>query len=269
MAKDSNGNRLPWFKMWAKDLMADPAVQALSWERRGRYLWALLCSWESDRPGDAMPEDWGRWMGYSGEAWDAVESEYSPLFGQHEQFEDVWVQKRLRAEYMAVRTEVDKKSASGRNANAIRWHSDRNPSGVRPESQSESDSESEADSEKEESTHSTGDRDVRLRERQLKKSKKAGIMAAADSDWTQAFIEFFWPDWLRLGRECSKAAAWKAWQAIPHIEPQSAFDRLDAAFKKAQSTWADERKEKRFIPHAATWLNDYHRNLLLEEGLAK
>ena len=269
MAKDSAGNRLPWFKMWAKDLMADPAVQALSWERRGRYLWALLCSWEGDHPGEAVPLDWGRWMGYSTEAWDAVESEYIELFGKHEEYEDVWVQKRLRAEYRAVRAEVDKKSASGRNANAIRWQSDRSPTGVRPESQSESDSESDSDSEKEESKHTPGEREVRLKERKLKASKKKGIMAAADEDWRQAFMDFFWEDYLKLGRECSKAAAWKAWMAIPHIEPQAAFDRLDIAFKKSQKLWADERKELKYIPHAATWLNDYHRNLLLDEGLAQ
>jgi len=140
---------------------------------------------------------------------------------------------------------------------------------MHPVSQSESDSEPDSDSEKEESTHTPGEREVRLKERKLKASKKAGIMAAVDEDWRQAFMDFFWPDYLKLGRECSRAAAWKAWMAIPHLEPQNAFDRLDVAFKKALKLWSDERKETRFIPHAATWLNDYHRNLLLDEGLAQ
>ena len=89
-------------------------------------------------------------------------------------------------------------------------------------------------------------------------------MKPADKDWSEAFGRYFWPDWLLLGRDCSKAAAYSAWMGVPHASPQEDFERLDAAFKKARDGWAESASAIKFIPHAATWLNDYRKNIELE-----
>jgi len=128
----------------------------------------------------------------------------------------------------------------------------------------EVDGEVEAEESKDSSLRSVSDNGDSSKRRRKTPKARSGV----DGDWEQAFVELFWPDWLKLGRECSKAAAWKAWQAIPHQEPQNAFDRLEAAFKKSRVIWDEENTQIKYVPHAATWLNDYHRNLLLDEGLS-
>ena len=37
---------LPFMKLWVRDLMADPDVQAMTVDERGAYLWFLCVSWE-------------------------------------------------------------------------------------------------------------------------------------------------------------------------------------------------------------------------------
>lgn len=129
MAKDSQGNRLPWLKFWPVDFMADPAVQLLSWEQRGRYFWALILSWETDKPGTASSRLWGRWLGYTDAEWTAdVEAIYAPLF---ERREGAWVQKRLVREYANAREDTDRRSAAGKKAAVIRWQSERNAVAMR------------------------------------------------------------------------------------------------------------------------------------------
>lgn len=85
----------------------------------------------------------------------------------------------------------------------------------------------------------------------------------ADKDWVEAFVKFFWPDYLGL-RKCSKAAAFKAWMAVPHRKGQEDFDALDAAFQSDIRSWKAEGRDAKYIPHAASWLNDYRRNLTLK-----
>lgn len=85
-----------------------------------------------------------------------------------------------------------------------------------------------------------------------------------DVDWRKAFWEFFWPDWLALGRPCSRAAALSAWMGVPHPDPQEDFTRLDTEFKKALKFWAENGTQTKFIPHASKWLNDYRKDTELE-----
>ena len=92
---------------------------------------------------------------------------------------------------------------------------------------------------------------------------------SADSDWAEAFLVFFWPDYSTLKRACSRAQALKAWNRIPHSDPQTAFDHLDAAFGEARALWVAEKREIVHIPHAVTWLNDYRANLSLDALLAQ
>lgn len=91
MSKD----RPPSFQFYPRDFMADPDVQALSWEERGRYLWALCCSALSDTPGRAPEADWMRWMGYEPEAWAAHREAHRRCFKAGP---GVWVQRRLSEE---------------------------------------------------------------------------------------------------------------------------------------------------------------------------
>ena len=93
--------------------------------------------------------------------------------------------------------------------------------------------------------------------------RRAPGVSPLDAEWAETFHEVFWPEWLALGRECSKAAAFDAWQKTPHPDGQADFDRLHAAFVKSRDNWAAAQTLPRFIPHAATWLNDYHKNLLI------
>ncbi len=61
--------RPPSFQFYPRDFMADDAVQAMEWDQRGRYVWALCCSWMSDVPGVASEDQWRRWMGYTARQW--------------------------------------------------------------------------------------------------------------------------------------------------------------------------------------------------------
>lgn len=81
----------------------------------------------------------------------------------------------------------------------------------------------------------------------------------ADIEWREGFVKFFWPDYLSLGRKCSKGEAFIAWMRIPHPDPQIAFDRLDAAYQPALSEW--RTRDKQYIPHAVKWLNSYRKDL--------
>jgi hypothetical protein len=101
--------------LWYRDLKSDPEVQALSWEQRGRYLWALLSAWDSGCGGVAEPEVWLRWM----ETDMADVAIYERLF----QSEDgLWTQKRLAAEWAeAVRIKQVRARVS-QLGNAVRWH---------------------------------------------------------------------------------------------------------------------------------------------------
>ena len=83
-----------------------------------------------------------------------------------------------------------------------------------------------------------------------------------DAEWEDTFFEVHWPAWLALKPLCSRAAALKAWNAIPHPDGQADFDKLDAAFETYRKS--REGEDPRWTKDASTWLNDYHRNLDLE-----
>jgi hypothetical protein len=86
-------------------------------------------------------------------------------------------------------------------------------------------------------------------------------MPRTDKDWAETFAESFWPAYSEFKPGCSRAAAWKAWCAIPHPEGQSDWDAVWSAFEGYREKASPE---PRFRKDASTWLNDYHRNLLLE-----
>ena len=120
MAKDSSGRKLPWFKLWTKDFMADPVVQALTWSQRGRFLWGCMCSWETDTPGVAYETDWLAWFGDGQDAEHVEKAVLRPYNGG-----SLLVQKRLLEEYEEAKKESDRNHLRTAAATAAR-HVERN-----------------------------------------------------------------------------------------------------------------------------------------------
>lgn len=157
------GNRAPAFQFYPRDFMADPAVQRLTWDQRGRYVWALCCSALTDTPGIAMESDWAAWMGYDAAEWHAVREAHSRCFkvaGER------WIQSRLSETHGAgMRYQRDAsaggrariagmdagmRSELGKRAAAARWGTDasRNASRMPADASTASASASASDSEK-------------------------------------------------------------------------------------------------------------------------
>jgi uncharacterized protein YdaU (DUF1376 family) len=118
VARDAGGNRLPWFKLWAKDFMADPVVQAMTWEQRGRYLWALMCSWESDNPGVSRECEWRAWTGLSEMQWTRARAAFAPAFTIAG---ETWTQSRLVSVFHEVSGHSEARSRVGRMGAEKRW----------------------------------------------------------------------------------------------------------------------------------------------------
>lgn len=88
-------DRPPAFQFYARDYMADPGVQALTWEQRGRYTWALCCSWESGTYGVATEDQWRKWMRYGPAAWLRVRDLFRVLYTVDA--DEIWNQRRMRS----------------------------------------------------------------------------------------------------------------------------------------------------------------------------
>jgi|SRR6185503_7734486 len=97
-----------------------------------------------------------------------------------------------------------------------------------------------------------------------KKRKTPTTNREVDREWMETFDETWWPEYLTLGRKCSRAAARDVWAKIPHLEGQVDFDRLNSEWESTRAAWAEEKREPRYIPHAEVWLRDYLKNLALE-----
>ncbi len=87
-------DRPPSFQFYPRDFMGDPDVQALTWEQRGRYVWALCCSWMSESPGVATEDQWRVWMQYTPSQWTKNRGALAECFAQGE--EGMWIQERMR-----------------------------------------------------------------------------------------------------------------------------------------------------------------------------
>lgn len=110
----------PYLKLYAADLMTDPHVVVLTWDQRGRYLWALMHSWASDTPGVATVSRWALWLGYSGREWERNRAMFEPLFVEGNE-PGQWVQKRLLAEYTEAVVKGKVNADAGKIGAAMRW----------------------------------------------------------------------------------------------------------------------------------------------------
>lgn len=113
MAKDT----APSFQLYPRDLMSDPAVQAMPWDMRGRYFWALCCSSLSATPGKASEDQFRRWMDYKPSRWAKVRHLVIAAFKVDP--DGNWIQKRMVQEREAqrIRHENAPKGGEARAAN--------------------------------------------------------------------------------------------------------------------------------------------------------
>jgi uncharacterized protein YdaU (DUF1376 family) len=105
--------RPPSFQFYPRDFRADPAVEAMTFDQRGRYVWALCASWLTDTPGVASEDQWRRWLGYGPRKWSAHRSTFESCFDTSRK--DAWVQKRMAAEREAQKDRFMQASKGGAN----------------------------------------------------------------------------------------------------------------------------------------------------------
>jgi len=130
---------------------------------------------------------------------------------------------------------------------------------VEVEVEVEVDGEVEAEESKDSSLRSVSENGVSKRRKKTPTTNRE-----VDREWLETFDEVWWPEYLGLGRKCSRAAAREVWAKIPHLDGQADFDRLNGEWESARASWTEERRETRYIPHAEVWLRDYLKNLALE-----
>jgi hypothetical protein len=99
---------------------------------------------------------------------------------------------------------------------------------------------------------------------QKRRKKTPTTNREVDRQWLETFDETWWPEYLSLGRKCSRAAAREVWAKIPHEDGQSDFDRLNAEWESWREVFRKEGRDTKHIPHADKWLRDYLKNLILE-----
>jgi uncharacterized protein YdaU (DUF1376 family) len=111
--------RPPSFQFYGRDFRADANVEAMSFDQRGRYVWALCASWDTDAPGIATEEQWRRWMCYSPAQWGRHREVMASAFKIRD--DGMWVQSRMQREREAQVHRFQKASESGRKGAENRW----------------------------------------------------------------------------------------------------------------------------------------------------
>ncbi len=115
MARD----RYPYLPFYMTDFRHSRAVQAMTWEQRGRYVWAWEDSWRSETPGVATEDEWRTWLGYSPKKWKKTREIFAKCFRIEN--ENVWIQERLREEWELIAIKRMRLSDNGKRGNESRW----------------------------------------------------------------------------------------------------------------------------------------------------
>jgi len=245
----------------------DPVVAGMTAEAEGCYIRLLARSWLSETPGrvpEKLASEFGGMHRIPSKddrpclVWESVRAAFDVSSEK-----GVWIQRRMVREYERLANNYTARVAGALKTLGKRAQPSRSPS--RSSSRSPG-VEVEVDGEVEESK-STPSSLCSVSENgdsKKKTPKPKAVISPKESEWIGAFHEQFWTAWMRLGRQCSKADALSAWNKVPHRDPDADFNRLMDAFEAAVELWRSEKRETRHYPHAATWLNDYHRNLVLE-----
>ena len=86
---------------------------------------------------------------------------------------------------------------------------------------------------------------------QVKSVSRECLGSVTRAEWQEAFDADFWP---LYPRKVCKAQAITTWH---RVEPrdQETLDAICVCLEKYVAHWREEGTERRFIPHASTWLN--------------
>jgi len=111
-------SRLGWFRFNPRDLIADPAVQAMTDEQLGKFL-RVLCALYMQNSGVATEGEIRAWSRCSSDEWPDVRIALARAFVVKESGE--WLQQRVEAEVQAAQSRAMKASESGRAGAAKLW----------------------------------------------------------------------------------------------------------------------------------------------------
>ena len=112
-------DRAPSFQFYPRDYLADSAVQAMSFDEQGRYIRALCFSWDTPTPGEALEDQWRRWMCYSEARWKAHREIMRAAF--REGPEGVWLQHRMQVERSQQIDRRERAQEGAKQTNLKRW----------------------------------------------------------------------------------------------------------------------------------------------------
>ena len=105
------GERLSWFRWNPQDYVSDPAVRAMSYEERGRYVDVLMSLYLTN-VGTASEDAVRIWAGYSEPEWPFHREQFARAFRVGR--DGKWTQKRVAMEVRAARNRVKRAAESGR-----------------------------------------------------------------------------------------------------------------------------------------------------------
>lgn len=87
--------RAPSFPLYYQDALADPALDAMTFDQYGRFWRAVFMSWNTDTPGVALEHTWRLWMKYTPAQWVRVRATIGEAF-KIDEVTGVWTQKRAK-----------------------------------------------------------------------------------------------------------------------------------------------------------------------------
>ena len=94
---------MPWARFWWKDWLADPKLNRLSLEQRGRFMDVFASTHGTDTPGVMDEDDVRVWAGYSVKEWADVRELFAKLFTVKRRPNKParWVLERVREDHEA------------------------------------------------------------------------------------------------------------------------------------------------------------------------
>jgi uncharacterized protein YdaU (DUF1376 family) len=246
-------DRAPSFQWYPADYLADPAVDALTFDEQGRYFRALCMTRLARTPGRAPEDQWRLWMRYTAEEWCEHRDRMSRCF--RVQSDGVWIQKRTlndwheqRRRYLSAK-EAGRLSGVSRRAKAANeTRTEGEPTANETPTPSSSSSSSSSSSEKK-NTPTPLASPGRL--------APAGLVGRPSSNGEPPDFDTWYTAY---PRHEARIAAAKAYRQALRKAPASVL--LNGARRYAREV---EGRDPQMVKQPATWLNggcwlDEHRN---------
>jgi uncharacterized protein YdaU (DUF1376 family) len=267
-------NLLPYMQFDVDDYLQDEAVMGMDADTEGLYIRLLCRSWKSATPG-VIPE---RLFGVMCEE-HRITEQYRVLWGDKfreldetmleigpEMIADLrlesikdqmrpafdtvsrpgfWVQKRMMADFKRLSAIYEAKRRGGeqtRNRKQVA----RSPEAILEDTSRTPGEEVEVEVEKEVEESKSKDLATDVAETGGSLNGKAD---PEDLSWGEIFETWFWG---RYPRKVGKPAAKKAWNGV-RPQTQDTVEAMNEGLGLWEGFWA--KKDKEFIPHPATWLN--------------